>query len=59
MISKLDNKEIKQEEGISIMTELGMDEEDWIEIYKREKMTKAQEHNFYNYYSKGLETYFK
>lgn len=59
VISKLDKKEINQDEGIKIMKALGMEREDWIKIYKAEKETKAQEQNFYNHYSKGLKTYFK
>jgi hypothetical protein len=59
IISKLDNKEVDRKEGIKIMKELGMEQEDWIKTYEEEKETKAHKRNFYDHYSKGLETYFK
>lgn len=59
IISKLDNNEIGQDKAIETMKELGMNNAAWIEIYKKEKETRAQERRFYNDGAKGLEFYFK
>jgi hypothetical protein len=58
LISKMDSKKIKLTEGITTMNELGMDKEDWIEIYRKEKMTKIYEKEFLSHYSQGLKIYF-
>ncbi|WP_375560667.1 hypothetical protein ACE193_23735 [Bernardetia sp. OM2101] len=52
VISKLDAKNIKYEEGMKIITSLGVSDKNIIERYKDEKESRFYENNFYNLYSK-------
>lgn len=59
MITKLDHKEIKESEALEIMRQLGLEKDEWIDIFKQERKTKEYESNYHDLYSKGIQSYFK
>lgn len=59
IISKLDPKRLTVEQALGIMQKIGLTEVKFIETYQEERNTNQYQENFYNHYSKGLNTYFK